>query len=92
MPQIFRIGSYIVYIWSDEGLPAEPVHVHISEGRPSSNATKIWITRKHRCIVANNNSRIPAHILNDILSLIELRADFICLKWQEHFNGISFYC
>ena len=92
MPQIFRIGSYIVYIWSDEGLPAEPVHVHISAGRPSSNATKIWITRKRRCIVANNNSRIPVHILNDILSLIELRADFICSKWQEHFNGISFYC
>lgn len=30
MPQIFKIGGYIVYIWSDEGCPTEPVHVHIS--------------------------------------------------------------
>jgi len=34
MPQIFRIGAYIVYFWSDEGLPTEPVHVHVAEGRP----------------------------------------------------------
>lgn len=92
MPQIFRIGSYIVYIWSDEGLPVEPVHVHISEGKPSSNATKVWITKSHHCVVANNNSRIPSHVLNDILELIELRVDFICAKWKEHFGEISYYC
>ncbi len=27
MPQIFRIGSYWVYFWSDESKPLEPVHV-----------------------------------------------------------------
>lgn len=42
MPQIFRIGSYLVYFWSNENDPLEPVHVHISEGRASANATKIW--------------------------------------------------
>lgn len=92
MPQIFRIGSYIVYIWSDEGLPIEPIHVHVAEGRPSINATKIWITKKHHCLVANNNSKIPPHVLNDIIDLIELRADFICEKWKQHFNGIRYYC
>ncbi len=40
MPQIFRIGSYIVYFWSNEGIPLEPVHVHIAEGRASANAPK----------------------------------------------------
>lgn len=33
MPQIFRIGSYIVYFWSNENDPLESVHVHIAEGR-----------------------------------------------------------
>ena len=28
MPQIFRIGPYIVYFWSNENEPLEPVHVH----------------------------------------------------------------
>lgn len=44
MPQIFRIGPYIVYFWSNEGMPLEPIHVHIAQGRASGNATKIWIT------------------------------------------------
>ncbi|MCI9560316.1 DUF4160 domain-containing protein [Clostridiaceae bacterium] len=30
MPQIFRIGSYIIYFWSNENTPLEPEHVHIS--------------------------------------------------------------
>ncbi len=31
----FLIGSYIVYFWSNKGIPLEPVHVHIAEGRAS---------------------------------------------------------
>ena len=35
IPQIFSIGSYVVYFWSDEGEPKEPVHVHVAQGRSS---------------------------------------------------------
>ena len=41
MPQIFSIGSYVVYFWSDEGEPKEPVHVHVVQGRPQKNGTSI---------------------------------------------------
>ena len=92
MPQIFRIGSYVIYIWSDEGLPIELVHVHIPEGRPTANATKVWISKSLRCIAANNKSQIPSHVLYDILELIELRAIYICQQWKEHFSSISFFC
>lgn len=44
MPQLLRIGPYSIYFWSNEGDPLEPIHVHISEGRAKSTATKIWIT------------------------------------------------
>lgn len=44
MPQILRIGPYSIYFWSNEGDPLEPIHVHVSEGRASATATKIWIT------------------------------------------------
>ena len=40
MPQVFKIGSYWVYFWTNENRPLEPVHVHISEGKPVQNATK----------------------------------------------------
>ena len=36
MPQIFKIGSYTVYFWSNEGKPLEPIHVHIAEGRATA--------------------------------------------------------
>ncbi|MBP5792399.1 MAG: DUF4160 domain-containing protein [Spirochaetaceae bacterium] len=45
MPQIFKVGSYWVYFWSNENDPLEPIHVHIAEGRPVANATKIWIIK-----------------------------------------------
>jgi len=51
MPQVFRVGSYWVYFWSNENDPLEPVHVHISKGKPVKNATKIWITsRENPCL------------------------------------------
>ena len=46
MPQVFKIGAYWVYFWSNENDPLEPVHVHVSEGKPTKNATKIWITSR----------------------------------------------
>ena len=55
MPQLFRIGPYIVYFWPNEGIPQEPVHVHIVDGKPTANATKFWITRSGKTILANNN-------------------------------------
>lgn len=44
MPQLFRIGSYVIYFWINENDPLEPVHVHIAKIRPSANATKYWPT------------------------------------------------
>ena len=52
MPQIFSIGSYVVYFWSDEGEPQEPVHVHVAQERPQKNGTKIWITKKKQALRA----------------------------------------
>ena len=58
MPQIFKIGSFWVYFWSNEGVPLEPVHVHVSEGMPAANATKIWITRARKCLLANSGKPV----------------------------------
>ena len=58
MPQILRIGPYSIYFWSNEGDPLEPIHVHVSEGRASATATKIWITSTGKTILSNNNSKI----------------------------------
>lgn len=92
MPQLFRIGPYIIYFWSNEGQPLEPIHVHIAEKTPSRNATKVWITRNGGALLCNNNSNIPNRVLNFLLRMIEANGQFIIKKWQEHFETIRFYC
>ena len=75
MPQVFKVGSYWVYFWSNENDPSEPVHVHISEGSPQENATKVWITSKGKCYLANNNSKIPEKALKNIMRIIGARSE-----------------
>ena len=92
MPQILRIGSYIVYFWSNEGMPLEPIHVHIAEGRASANATKVWITSTGHTLLSNNNSKISPKILRGILRIIEANSAEIIDRWTEQFNDRTFFC
>lgn len=92
MPQIFKIGKYTIYFWSNEGNPIEPIHVYISEGRQTSNATKIWITSNGKCLLCNNNSNIPSRILRNIEDTIETRVDDVIAAWEKFFGELKFYC
>lgn len=92
MPQIFKIGAYIVYFWANENDPLEPVHVHIATGVPSGAATKVWITRAGKCLLCNNNSQIPPHVLKNLLAIIEARGQEVIAKWKAFFGEAEFYC
>ncbi len=92
MPQVFKIGGYWVYFWTNENKPLEPVHVHVSNGNPSANATKIWITSKGKCYLCHNNSKIPNHTLRNIMRIIEARSAEILKMWKEYFGEITYYC
>ena len=92
MPQVFKIGSYWVYFWADENKPLEPIHVHVSQGKPVKNSTKIWITKAGGCYLENNDSNIPNHILNNIMKVLEARSFEIVSKWKTCVGEISYYC
>ena len=92
MPQVFKIGSYWVYFWSNENDPLEPIHVHVSQGEPSGNATKIWITKSGGCYLDHNNSQIPPHVLRNIMDMIEARSIEVIQKWQDFFGEINYFC
>lgn len=92
MPQIFRIGSYWVYFWANENKPLEPIHVHIAEGKPVENATKIWITQCGKCMMCNNVSNIPDKKLKLIIRMIEANSDEVISKWKEFFGEIRYFC
>lgn len=92
MPQLLRIGPYIIYFWSNENSPLEPVHVHIAEGRASANATKLWITSTGKAMICNNNSQIPERILRKLQRVIEANSEMIVEEWLVHFGEIRYYC
>ena len=92
MPQIFRFGAYWIYFWTNKCKPLEPVHVHVSKGSPSANATKIWITSSGNCLLCNNNSQIPKHILRNIMRMIEARHIDVTQAWFEYFGEIRYFC
>ena len=92
MPSIFEVCGYKIYFWSNEN--NEPIHVHISKGKPSSNSTKVWLTKGGGCIVANNNSRIPNKDLNTLIEVVASNYFFIVSQWKK-FNQedeVKFYC
>lgn len=92
MPSLFTVGGYRVFFWSNE--LGEPVHVHICRGKPSPDATKIWLTRQGGCIVAHNRGRIPSGDLNVLLDVIAAEHSSICKKWSRFFmtDSLHFYC
>ena len=92
MPQVFKIGAYWVYFWTDEGKPLEPIHVHISQGAPRISATKVWITKAGKCYLCHNNSKIPMHVLRNIMEIIDARSSEVKDKWIKYFGTISYYC
>jgi len=92
MPRIFKVGSYIVYFWANENNPTEPVHVHVSQGIPSENATKIWITKRKKSLLCHNKSRIPPVTLKNIMDIIEARHQDVIDKWVSLFGEEKYYC
>lgn len=92
MPTILRIGRYVIYFWSNENNPREPVHVHVAVRHAVANATKLWITKDGKVLIANNNSMIPAWDLNGIIDIIEKRSDEIIEAWIDSFGEIKYFC
>ena len=92
MPQILRVGPYSLYFWSNENDPLEPVHIHISEGRASAFATKIWITSTGKGMVCNNNSKIPENVLKKLVRIVEANSETIIEEWLNRFGEIRYFC
>ena len=92
MPSVFELFGYKIYFWSNEN--NEPIHVHISKGKPEQNSTKVWLTKSGGCILANNNSKIPNKDLNNILDAITSNYFLIIMQWKEFYkiDVVNFYC
>ena len=89
MPQLFRYLGYCIYFWSNEN--QEPLHIHVCKGKPTANATKIWILENGTPLLQSNSSRIPSSDLSKIYAFIKTNEAFIKIRWNEMFGYLKYY-
>ena len=92
MPSLFTVGGYRFFFWSNE--EGEPIHVHLSKGAPSPNATKLWLTKSGGCVVAHNKGQIPEKDLRELVRIAAAQHDLIYESWKKYFDveDVSFIC
>lgn len=90
MLSLFSIGGYRMFFRPGE--EGEPVHVHVAKGRPTPDATKLWLTSAGGCVLAHNKGRIPSKDLKAIERIVAAQHDMICREWKSYFDveSVSF--
>ena len=83
LPSIFDFLGYKIYFWSNEN--NEPIHVHVSKGKQTENATKFWIGRDNIELV-HNKSAIPQDDLKKIYKYLWANRGMIIEKWYNFFG------
>lgn len=84
MPNYFRFRSYLLYFYAGDGI--EPIHVHVTQGRPSKSSIKFWLLKDGSCRVAYNRTDISAKEVKKIQKFIEINFDGFCKKWMQFFD------
>jgi hypothetical protein len=80
MPVVFRWNGYRFHFFSNEGDPREPVHVHVTKGRPTA---KFWLYPE---VTVAYNKGFSSRVQSELIRLIEARRDEIERAWNEHFS------
>jgi hypothetical protein len=80
MPVIFRDRGFKFFFYSNEGMPREPIHVHVEKDEIEA---KFWLIPEVR--VAYNDG-YDARTLRVLLEIVESNRDRIERAWNEFFR------
>ncbi|MCT8266926.1 DUF4160 domain-containing protein [Afifella sp. JA880] len=80
MPTVFRDGAFRFFFYSNEGLPLEPLHIHV---RARGKEAKIWL--EPEAAIANSHGFSPRE-LGAILKIAIARQEDIREAWYDHFG------
>lgn len=91
MPNYFTYAGFKLYFQSNE--LNEPVHVHVSKGKPGPVSTKFWVLSDGTIELANNKAELNKKDLKLLTRFIEANYDEVCLSWKNFFqlSEIKFY-
>ncbi len=80
MPAILRWKGYKFFFYSNEGDPAEPLHVHVRKG---TSVAKFWL---EPAVYLAEAYGMKPHKLNALQKVVENNAEAIKRAWHRHFS------
>ncbi|TFW30442.1 DUF4160 domain-containing protein [Duganella callida] len=80
MPVVLRYKGYALFFYSSEGIPREPMHVHV---RGHGGVAKIWLEPD---VIPANSSGIPARTMREIVRLVRSQRALFISSWKEFFD------
>jgi hypothetical protein len=80
MPVIYRYKGFRFLFYSNEGIPREPMHIHVIKDEVDA---KFWLNPVR---IAYNDG-FNAQILRELVEVIEKNVVLFEEKWNEFFNG-----
>ena len=80
MPKILEWKGYKFFFFSNEGIPFEPIHIHIRKGK---KIIKFWLIPE---IKVANSSGMSTIEINKLKKIVNNNKDLIRRKWDEYFS------
>ena len=80
MPVILRYQGYKFFFFSNEGIPREPIHIHVRKGETTA---KIWIDPS---VVLAESYGLTSGQQKELLDVVNEHKNFIIRSWHEHFG------
>ncbi|MDR1734775.1 MAG: DUF4160 domain-containing protein [Oscillospiraceae bacterium] len=91
MPKVLQdFLGLVFFFWSNEfsGNRTEPVHIHVSKGKQTANATKFWILPNGDIELAHNGSDLTAAELKKAAEYIKANRSTILTAWYNFFESL----
>ena len=80
MPKLFERNGYRFHFYSDEGIPREPVHIHVRKGRDNA---KFWLYPE---VIVAYNRGFSSREQSELARVVEQHRDEIERAWNDHFS------
>ncbi len=80
MPTVFRARGFRFFFYSNEGLPREPMHIHVEKGDAEA---KYWLEPEIRLAY---NDGYDARTLRELLEIVLANRERIERAWNEFFG------
>jgi hypothetical protein len=81
MPVVFRHKGYRFFFYSNEGMPREPLHIHVRKGEALA---KFWLEPLPEVA---ESYKLSAHELHELLDVAIQHKAEIQRYWDEYFNS-----